>query len=209
MFFIENKKRIFIKIIVILFILIIIIYNFFIIKDESDELNSLETIIDNSLKNIEEKEIINKIKVYITGQVNSPGVLELDENSRIEDAINLANGLTPNANLQNVNLAFILEDGQKIYIPSIYDNEVLEYITTENGSSIIENAQGTSNNSKININKADINSLKQLPGVGDSLAERIINYRKENGNFKSIDDLKNVSGIGDKKFESLREYITI
>lgn len=206
---IENKIITFIKIILILIILGFIIYNFFILKDDSDEFNSMESIVNTSSENTEEKETVQKIKVYVTGQVNSPGVLELYENSRIEDAINLAGGLTPDANLQNVNLAFVLEDGQKLYIPSIYDNTILEYITTENGTNILETPKGTSNTSKININKADIENLKQLPGVGDSLAERIFNYRKENGNFKSIEDLKNVSGIGDKKFESLKEYISI
>ncbi len=208
-FFIDNKKNLIIKIIIIIIILSFIIYNFFIFKNDSEEFNNLESIVNNSLENIEKQEIINKIKVYVTGEVNYPGVLELSENSRIEDAINLAGGLTAKANIQNVNLAFILEDGQKLYIPSIYDNEITEYITTENGNNIIENPREASNNSKININKANIEELKQLPGVGDSLAERILNYRKENGNFKSIDDLKNVSGIGKKKFESLKDYISL
>lgn len=209
MIFIENKKSIILKVIIILIILIIIIYKFFISQKESDEFNSLESIVNISSENTTEAKIVRKIKIYITGQVNSPGVLELDENSRIEDAINLACGLTPDANLQNVNLAYILEDGQKIYIPSIYDNDITEYISTENGFNIIENTKESSSNSKININKAGLDELKNLPGVGDSLAGRILSYRNENGNFKSIYDLKNVSGIGDKKFESLKEYVTI
>lgn len=205
----ENKKNIFIKIIIILIILVFIIYNFFILKNDSEEFNSLESIVNNSSENIVKQEIINKIKVYVTGQVNSPGVLELDEGARIEDAVNLAGGLTLDANLQNINLAFILEDGQKLYIPSIYDNEPVEYISINNGTNIIENPNTLSSSSKININKAGIEELTTLPGVGDSLAQKIFNYRKENGNFKSIDDLKNVNGIGDKKFESLKEYISI
>lgn len=178
-------------------------------KGNSEEFNSLEAIANISSKNVEEKEIQQKIKVYVTGQINSPGVLELYENSRIEDAINLAGGLTAEANLQNINLAFVLEDGQKLYIPSIYENDIVEYISTENGTNIIENSNRTSTNSKININKADIEDLKLLPGVGDSLGQKILNYRKENGKFESIEDLKNVNGIGDKKFESLKEYITL
>lgn len=205
----ENKKNIFIKIIIILIILVFIIYNFFILKNDSEEFNSLESIVNNSSENIVKQEIINKIKVYVTGQVNSPGVLELDEGARIEDAVNLAGGLTLDANLQNINLAFILEDGQKLYIPSIYDNEPVEYISINNGTNIIENPNTLSSSSKININKAGIEELTTLPGVGDSLAQKIFNYRKENGNFKSIDDLKSVNGIGDKKFESLKEYISI
>ncbi len=111
--------------------------------------------------------------------------------------------------MQNVNLAFVLEDGQKLYIPNINDNENVEYISLENGDNIVETTKSNSKNSKININKADLNDLETLPGVGASLAERIITYRKENGLFTSIEDLKNVSGIGEKKFENLKDYISI
>lgn len=208
-YFIENKKNIIFKIIIILIIICFIIYKFFISKNTTEEFNSLDIIVNISSENLIEQKIIGKIKVYVTGQVNSPGVIELDENSRIEDAINLAGGLTNIADLKKVNLAYMLEDGQKLYIPSINDSETVEYISSENGSNIIESSNESSTSIKININKADVEKLKELPGVGSSLAEKIYNYRKENGNFKTIDDLKNVSGIGDKKFESLKEYITI
>lgn len=209
MFFIENKKIIIIKIIVILIILCIIIFKFFISESNYNEFNSIDSIINTSPQNTINPEIKSKIKVYVTGEVNSSGVFELDENSRIEDAINLAGGLTEFANLEKINLAFILEDGQKLYIPSINDPENIEYISLQNGENIIENSNMNSNNSKININKANLEELKNLPGVGDSLAEKIFTYRKENGKFKSIEDLKKVNGIGEKKFESLKEYISI
>ena len=193
--------------IIVIIILIIIIYNFFISKNE--ELISSNIVIENQIENIEKEKGVNKIKVYVTGEVNNPGVIELEENSRIEDAINLSGGLTNFANLQNVNLAFVLEDGQKLYIPNINDNENVEYISLENGDNIVETTKSNSKNSKININKAALNELETLPGVGASLAERIITYRKENGLFTSIEDLKNVSGIGEKKFENLKDYISI
>lgn len=199
----EKFKNIFIKIIIILIILVIIIYNFFLSKNDEEEFEISNIIIEP--KNTEIIKDTQKIKVYVTGEVNSPGVFEMDENSRIEDAINLAGGLTPNANIKNVNLAFILEDGQKLYIPNINDKDI-EYISKENGENIIDNAK--SNNSKININKATLEELQSLPGVGASTAQRIITYRTENGKFKSIEDLKNVSGIGDKKFESLKDNIS-
>ena len=138
----------------------------------------------------------NKIKVYIAGEVNTPGVFELDEDSRVEDAIASAGGLTNLANIKNINLALIIEDGEKIYIPNINDNDIIDY-----------SAQESPKSSKVNINKADVSELQNLPGVGVSLAEKIFNYRKENGNFKKIEDLKNVNGIGEKKFEALKEYI--
>lgn len=168
------------------------------------------TIENTSVQNTVEKEAEleeNKIKVYVTGEVNSPGVIELEEGARIEDAISLAGGTTEKANLQDVNLAYCLEDGTKLYIPNINEKNV-EYLTSENGENIIEN-NSSSSETKVNINTGDIEELKKLPGVGDSLAQKIIDYRTQNGKFKSIEDLKNVSGIGDKKFESMKEFIVL
>lgn len=201
--YIEKFKNIFIKIIIILIILVIIIYNFFLSKNDDDEFEISNIIVEPQNTEIIEK--TQKIKVYVTGEVNSPGVFEMNEDSRIEDAIILAGGLTSNANIKNVNLAFILEDGQKLYIPNINDKD-LEYLSKENGENIIDSAKSTS--SKININKASLEELQSLPGVGASLAQRIITYRTENGKFNSIEDLKNVSGIGDKKFEGLKDNIS-
>lgn len=197
MIFIEYFKNIFIKIALIITILVIIVYNFFISKNNSNEINSTESIVESLEENTVEFEEIKKIKVYITGEVNKPGVFELDKDSRVEDAINSAGGLTNLANIKNINLALIIEDGQKIYIPNINDNDIIDYYSVEE----------TSKNSKININKATISQLQNLPGVGPSLAEKIFNYRKENGEFKNIEDLKKVNGIGEKKFESLKEFI--
>lgn len=197
MIFIEYFKNIFIKIALIITILVIIVYNFFISKNNSNEINSTESIVESLEENTVEFEEVKKIKVYITGEVNKPGVFELDKDSRVEDAINSAGGLTNLANIKNINLALIIEDGQKIYIPNINDNDIIDYYSVEE----------TSKNSKININKATISQLQNIPGVGPSLAEKIFNYRKENGEFKNIEDLKKVNGIGEKKFESLKEFI--
>ena len=196
MIFIESFKNLFIKLALIITFIIIIIYNFFISKNSYSEINSLESIVENSTENKIELDENNKIKVYIAGEVNTPGVFELDEDSRVEDAIASAGGLTNLANIKNINLALIIEDGEKIYIPNINDNDIIDY-----------SAQESPKSSKVNINKADVSELQNLPGVGVSLAEKIFNYRKENGNFKKIEDLKNVNGIGEKKFEALKEYI--
>lgn len=207
----ENKKIILKKIFVILIILIISVCCFILYRNEDEELFISEEISleenTNNNENILEIEEVKKIKIHITGEVNSPGVKELDEGSRIEDAINIAGGLTESANISNVNLAYPLEDGQKIYIPNINENTE-EYIVKENGEGIVEDSKNSSSG-RININKADTDQLCELPGVGESLASRIVTYREENGKFKSIEDLKNVSGIGEKKFESLKEYIVV
>lgn len=215
----ENKKEFIIKIgciciIIIISVFLIVFYsqkekqnevydNFF----EIDNIENTISLEEKNISNTIENQInIEKIKVYITGEVNSPGVKEVEDGARIEDVIVLAGGLTEFANINKVNLAYKLEDGQKIYIPNV-NEKVEEYITEENGEGIVEKTSKSLG--KININTADVVKLCELPGVGESLASRIIQYREENGKFKSIEDLKNVSGIGEKKFESLREYIVV
>lgn len=143
----------------------------------------------------------NTIVVYICGAVKESKVITLKENSRICDAIDSVGGLTDEADLTNINLAYIMEDGEKIYIPK--KGEEIQNTSNSSYTSSI-----TLNN-KININKATQTELETIPGVGPSTALKIINYRKENGKFSKIEDIKNVSGIGDAKFESMKEYITI
>jgi competence protein ComEA len=152
--------------------------------------------------NIETENIIqetSKIKIHITGEVLNPGMYEVEEGARIDDAIKTAGGATENADFNKVNLAYELSDGEKIYIPSIFDEED-EY-------TVSSNEEKTS--SKININKATSEELQTITGIGPSLASKIIEYRENNGKFSSIEELKNVSGIGDKKYESIKEYIVV
>lgn len=213
---IDDKKRFFVKIILIIVFIIITGISFMKNKIEENSYNKMyeniqienlfegNEVAENTMKTVEEN---SKLKVYITGAVKNPGIVELEEGARIQDAINLAGGAREDANLEEVNLAYRLEDGQKIYIPKVNDNEV-EYVTTESGSNVIEETQN-SDNMKVNINVGGIEELKNLPGVGDSLAQKIIDYREENGKFKTVEDLKNVSGIGDKKFESMKEYVRV
>ncbi len=142
-----------------------------------------------------------KIIVDIGGEVVSPMVAELDEGSRVADAIEAAGGVTENADLTDINRAAFIEDGEKIYIPALPSEE--DEID-DGGSS------GTSSgysDGKININTADSEELQELSGVGPATAQKIIDYRKENGRFSSIEDIKNVSGIGDKSFEKIKDMI--
>lgn len=155
-----------------------------------------------------------KIVVHITGQVQKTGIVILPEGARIADAIEKSGGLTKNANLDKVNLAYLLEDGQKIYIPSKYDKNDVEdgtYITNENGNGvIIENTNSQQKaNKKVNINTASQGDIEVLPGIGTSIASKIIEYRQQNGKFKKLDDLKNVKGIGDAKFNIIKDYVIV
>ena len=199
--------------------------------DFMENRNSQENVDENKeeLKKeqvIEEKENKDNMYIYITGEVNEPGVYILKEGSRISDAINIAGGTTQNANLDKINLVYLLKDGMKINIPNNLDlknNPNYIYITMSSGdenndSDLInkdDNINNNSNNvsafkvSMVNINTATQTELETLPGIGPSLALKIINYRKENGKFENIEELKNVSGIGDNKYDEIKEYIYI
>ena len=190
------------------------------IEDGMLNLEEINEVIEGSEETIENK-IINEnnidgegegveeiIVVHITGEVNKPGIVILNKNSRIADAINKAGGATKEADLNQINLAYILEDGQKIYIPN--KNEKIdedEYITEGNGNNIGNNSQ--KEGEKVNINEAMQTELEELPGIGPSLASRIIEYREQNGDFKKIEELQNVKGIGDAKYNDLKDKVTV
>lgn len=144
---------------------------------------------------------ISQITVHITGAINNPGVIILEEGARIVDALEAAGGETEEADVNRLNLAYVLEDGEKLYIPSKNEEEQ-EYITQ--GKDNMSEGQ-----SKININSAQIEELITLPEVGEATANKIIEYRKENGKFQKIEDLKNVPGIGDSKYENIKTMIRV
>ena len=165
------------------------------------------TNINNEQLENQEEENKETIVVHVSGAVNKEGIVELEENSRIADAIEKSGGLKDDANMNEVNLAYKLEDGMKIYIPSNKDQEVQE---RSNISSVVEsNVTNKKANSKVNINTAPQEELDSLPGIGPSTALKIINYRKEHGKFSKVEELKNVSGIGDSKFNQLKDLITV
>jgi len=168
---------------------------------EKEQTEQLQTqTVETEMIETTEEEIID-YKVYVCGYVNSPKVVTLKKGSRVVDAVELAGGVSSEADINSVNLAAFIEDGQKIYIPK--EGETVDKIEfTEQNNSI-------ENNSLININKADISQLQLLPGIGETIAQYIIDYRLQNGNFKSIEEIKNVSKIGDKTFEKIKDRITV
>ena len=200
-----NKEKK-IKLAITIAIGIIVIIGIIKIVDIYYEKNNTEKIsMSNFIENETEDEKGNtKIKVYITGEVKNQGVIELEEGDRIADAIEKAGGQTEQASLKNVNLAYQLEDGQKIYIPNVNDNET--EIIDDGASGVVDD---TTNQTVVNINKADETELQSLNGIGESLATSIVQYRKENGKFETIEDLKNVPGIGESKFSNIKEKIKV
>ena len=135
--------------------------------------------------------------VDISGCVKTPGVYEIADGTRLHDVIELAGGLTKDADIDAINQAELVTDGQKILIPAKAEDDG-EFATAK-----------PTNNGKININQADSMGLQEIPGVGPATAEKIIQYREANGRFQSIEDVKNVSGIGDKTFEKMKDKICV
>ena len=201
------------KIIIIIAILVIILIGWKYYDSKNyEEVNSQEILNSNTKKeNINSNEEEDMMAVHITGEVKKSGVVKIKEGSRIEDIIEAAGGLTENADITNVNLAFVVEDGMKIRIPSVNEEKTDEdYITEDSGKGVIMTDENTSTSSSvININTASESELEQLPGIGPSISSRIIEYRNKNGKFKSIEDIKNVTGVGDSKFEKIKDLIKV
>lgn len=219
-----NKKH---KIIIIISTIMVIGLGYYVYskensKNEMSDLQVEEGNIENNQSIKEEK----KIKVHISGAIKNEGVFELDENSRIIDVIQQAGGLTEQSYTKYINLAEMLEDGSKIYIPTKEEIENQEkqneeqenkkdIETFKNTITINQNENNQKYKStnqkieKININTATQEELDSLPGVGASTANKILNYRKENGKFKTKEDIKNVSGIGESKFNKIKDLIEV
>ena len=209
-------------IIIIIGVIIIGSIGYYIYNSKSENsYEQLETISEEqdtkNEENVENDE--EEIVIHIAGQIKKPGIIRIKEGARIADIIEKAEGLTEKANIENINLAYIVEDGQKITIPSKEETEEKESITTQAGEGIITDTSQTSNiktdtpkqktTGKININKAEQEELQNLSGIGESTAIKIIEYRKQNGEFKEIEEIKNVPGIGDAKYEQIKENIKV
>ncbi|KUK14693.1 MAG: ComEA family DNA-binding protein [Synergistetes bacterium] len=141
--------------------------------------------------------------VQLCGAVKNPGVYKVKKGTRLFEVVDMAGGLSPDADSRTVNLARVVEDGEKIYISSIKE--------PSNGASIGESGKGRTLEGKsrlINVNKASLEELEKLPGVGKTIAERIIEYREKNGPFRTAADLLKVKGIGEKKLEKIRDMIS-
>lgn len=160
-------------------------------KEQKEKEIAFTSIVKENENN---KDVISNIYVDIDGAVINPGVYELTEGSRVNDAINAAGGLKEKAVTKNLNKARKLVDGEKIYI-------------YEEGE-IKEEESDSCQNELIDINTASLNILMTLPGIGEVYGKRIIEYRN-NKRFNTIEEIKNIQGIGDKTFEKLKELITV
>lgn len=178
-------------------------------------LNDDKNNLDNDFKNGNSNEI-DRIIIDIKGEVVYPGVYEIDNNTRIIDAINMAGGLTLDADTSGINLSSKIRDEDVIIIYS--NNKDSEYykdkkIDNKNDNFSVEDDGNNKNNDKdeivlIDINTATSEELCSLPGIGEVKAKKIIEYRKKS-RFNTIEDIMNVSSIGEKLFESIKAYIKV
>ncbi|WP_042275668.1 helix-hairpin-helix domain-containing protein [[Clostridium] dakarense] len=167
-------------------------------KENDDKIEDIEVTKRN-------KDINNNVAtIYVSGEVKLPGVVTIDSDKRLSDAVEKLGGLTKDADFNRINLAMKIEDEKHYIIPKV--GEELEVSNKE--VETIESFDNKGSN-KININTATIQELDSLPGVGEATANKILNYRQENGKFKSIEEIKNVNGIGEKKYEDLKDDICI
>ena len=157
--------------------------------DEKEDGNQKEEVVEQDL-----------ITVDVKGAVKSPGIYDLPVGSRINDAVQKAGGLTDNADSKSINLAQKISDEALVYVPT------KEEVANQESYS---NATGNKESKKVNLNKASLEELKQVKGLGAKRAQDIIDHRETNGKFKSVDELKKVSGIGAKTIEKLKEYVTV
>jgi competence protein ComEA len=209
MFNLSNQEKI-----TIILLLILIIVGVGIVL--SKNINREDNFIVNRTSDITENNPAIQIEIpsviiHITGAVKNPGVYQLKSTDRIVDAVKIAGGATEEANLDLINLAALLKDGQKIIVPYKIYSETGEEINTNtyNNAESMYSSSSASTSAKININTANATMLQALPGIGPVLSERIIEYRNQNGFFGVIDDIKDVSGIAEKKYEGIKDLICV
>jgi len=177
-------------------------------------INEGEVQVEEQVEAELEQNVSASIFVDIGGEVNSPGVYQVEEGTRLFQLVDEAGGLKDTADTDSINQAEIVSDGQKIIIGSKDPDSIYYTGINDDGkssglytgqSAVIESENGFI----VNINIAESDDLQLIPGVGPSTAQKIIDYREQQGKFKSKEDIKNVSGIGEKTYENMKDYITV
>ena len=200
------KKHLFFITIVIVLIIVIIILILKLKLDKNSCVSIYEEpsiIREESPNNLEEQ----KCTVDLKGAVKTPGVYTIDCNKYVNDIISLAGGLTEEADTSNINLAKQVTNEMVIIV---YTKNEISNINSKDEicqNQLVDNTN-IINNNLININTASVDELKTIPGIGDTRAKAIIEYRNNYGSFKTIDEIKNVKGIGESLYEQIKIYLT-
>ena len=168
--------------------------------DTADEEAEEESAEDASADTDEGSLQVTEIYVYVCGAVAHPDVYELTEGARAADALDAAGGFLDDADVDAINLAGFVYDGEQLYFP--YEGE--DYSPESSSGASTDSSSGL-----VNINTATLDELKTLSGIGDVKAAAIIEYREQYGSFGSIDEIMNVNGIGDNLYQQIKDYITV
>lgn len=150
--------------------------------------------------------------VHVAGCVASPGIVYLEEGSRVADAVAAAGGMTPDAAADGMNLARVVVDGEQVMVQSAADIALAAQSAAQASASSSEaasKASGAAPSGKVNINTANVAELQTLSGIGQSKAQKIVDHRDAAGPFGSVDALLDVSGIGEKTLEAIRDRICV
>lgn len=201
------KNKAYLTLVVIVIFILLTLFSFLKPSEDSDEYFFAE---EKTTKKIEKNFFVD-----VKGAVNKPGVYEFYLGDRVITAIEKAGGLTKKADTSNINLSQRLNGEMVVYVfTSAEIKSGAEQINCDTSCNCeiyeINNCyEKIDTNSKVNINKATLDDLIKLSGIGNSKAEAILRYREENGLFNSIENLMDVTGIGEKLFDSIKEFITI
>ncbi len=141
------------------------------------------------------------VAVHVTGQVAQPGVVTLSDADRVTDAVEAAGGPTAGADLEAVNLARPLRDGERLHVPHVDDDAATR--------AAAQAPDGQAEDAPVPLNTADAAALEALPGVGEVTAERILSHREAHGDFAAVEELLEVPGIGEATLEQLRDHLTL
>ena len=206
------NKKVIVYVSIITLIVSAILYSILYTNNKKNEIfNEIDFEEENKIENIEEKEETKTIFIDIGGEVINPGLYELKENARVNDAIIAAGGTTDKADLTEINLAYILSDALKITIPKKEEGQKENSKKIASISSLLMTSKVDVSqvSGLVNINTATKEQLKNLEGIGDSTSQKIIDYRTQNGQFSKIEDIKNVSGIGESKYQKVKDNISV
>ncbi len=186
----KNNKKIIVTSFIIIFTIIILRILYY----SNNNVDSIK-VENNESQDIEQNENLETAEIYvhITGNVENPGMLILENGSRLNDAVDLCGGFLEGTDMENINLALKLKDEDKIHIPKI--GEVTTTFKEDQDD-------------RVEINRCTKAELLSLPGIGEKKAEQIIEYRERN-KFEKIEDIMEVSGIGEKTFENFKDYIFV
>ena len=239
-----ERKVLIIGALTLIMAFIIVVFFFYLNKDSKDDVvlsslvnnpTSTQKASPNNTNLPRNNQTNNEISVYVRGCVKSPGIVKIYKGQIIADAIEQAGGLTPEADIDNINLVYVLNENvmlkinPKGYVKSDSEDQQNSFAGSKDlnfvgkGVEISKETEGilrdeekkSSDSSKdnkiamININSASEEDFDTLPGIGPKKAYDIVDFRKKNGNFKSIESIMDVSGIGESAFTKIKEYIYV